>query len=52
MVPADPTPPAPVRRALPLLAWGVALGLCGVVFAWYLQPGFLHTLADRLWSCF
>jgi hypothetical protein len=35
-----------------LLAWGVALGVCGLVFTWYQQPDFLFTLADRLWSCF
>jgi len=34
------------------LGWGLALAACGLVFAWYLQPTFLLTLADRLWSCF
>ena len=37
---------------LRLLAWGGALGACGLVFTWYQQPDFLFTLADRLWSCF
>jgi len=47
-------PPAAVAgvAAPRLLAWGVALGVCGLVFTWYQQPDFLFTLADRLWSCF
>jgi len=47
-------PPAAVAgvAAPRRLAWGVALGVCGLVFTWYQQPDFLFTLADRLWSCF
>ena len=38
-----------MRRALLLLA--VLLVLLAV-FALYLQPAFMLTLADQLWSCF
>lgn len=44
--------PRPAHPALRAVGWGLALGLCALVFAWYLQPDFLLTLADRLWSCF
>ncbi|TSE28868.1 hypothetical protein Tther_01811 [Tepidimonas thermarum] len=44
-----PMLPTVARR---LLSWAAALGVCLGVFAWYLQPAFLRTLADRLWSCF
>ncbi|TSE37717.1 hypothetical protein Tfont_00715 [Tepidimonas fonticaldi] len=51
---AAPSPQSrPVLRpVLHLAGWGVALGACAAVFAWYLEPDFLLTLADRLWSCF
>jgi hypothetical protein len=36
------------RLALYVLAVAVVLG----VFALYLRPDFLRTLADQLWACF
>lgn len=38
----------PRKAALYVLALAATLG----VFALYLQPDFLLTLADQLWSCF
>ncbi|GAB1387282.1 hypothetical protein MASR1M59_24300 [Melaminivora sp.] len=29
-----------------------SLALLLAVFAWYLQPDFMLTLADQLWACF
>lgn len=37
------------RRALLYVAM---LGLLLMVFALYLQPDFLRTLADQVWACF
>jgi hypothetical protein len=34
------------------LVWLAALGLLLAVFALYLQPAFLFTLAQQVWSCF
>ena len=39
----------PTHRAL---AWGVAVAVLLGVFALYLQPSFLFTLAQQVWSCF
>jgi len=41
--------------ATPLLRWAwraLVLAALLAVFAWYLQPDFMLTLADQLWSCF
>jgi hypothetical protein len=38
--------------AVRVLFWALALTGCALVFAWYMQPGLMLTLADRLWSCF
>lgn len=35
-----------------LAGWAVALVACLGVFALYLKPDFLLTLADQLWACF
>lgn len=32
--------------------YALALAVLAAVFAAYLQPGFLVSLADQLWSCF
>lgn len=49
----DVTPPAP--RPLPgwtgWLIWLALLAALLAVFGLYLQPDFLLTLADQLWSC-
>ena len=37
------------RRFLP---WLLASLLLASVFSLYLQPGFLFTLAQQVWSCF
>ena len=34
------------------LIWLVALAAMAGVFALYLQPEMLRTLADQLWACF
>ena len=34
-----------------LAAAAASTALAGV-FAWYLQPDFMLTLADQLWACF
>lgn len=51
----DPCPPEPPRAPARAPAWGVwaaVLVACLAVFALYLRPVFLLTLADQLWSCF
>jgi hypothetical protein len=35
-----------------ILAWVVAIAVLLGVFALYLQPSFLFTLAQQVWSCF
>jgi hypothetical protein len=35
-----------------LLAWGAAGALLLLVFASYLRPDFVVTLANQLWNCF
>lgn len=32
--------------------WAGALAVCGLVFAAYLRPDMLFTLATAVWSCF
>lgn len=44
-----PAPPSPART---WLGWAVLVVACLAVFALYLRPGFLFTLADQLWACF
>ncbi len=34
------------------LAWALAVAALGAVFALYLQPTVLVTLADQVWACF
>ncbi len=40
------------RTARRALAWTLALAALGGVFALYLQPAVLVTLADQVWACF
>jgi hypothetical protein len=35
-----------------IAAYGAALLACGAVFALYMQPDFLVTLANQVWACF
>ena len=35
-----------------LLIWGAILMALLAVFALYLQPDFMLTLADQVWACF
>ncbi|MFN3957761.1 MAG: hypothetical protein ACK4Q6_09635 [Tepidimonas ignava] len=51
-VPPCPAPRRPPAQRLRLLLWTAAVAACAAVFAWYLSPTFVLTLADRLWSCF
>lgn len=51
------TPSAPhASRPLPLwqrvLVWAAIAGVLMAVFALYLQPEFMITLADQVWACF
>ena len=46
--PSSPSLPAWLRVA----GWVGATLVCLAVFALYLRPEFLMTLADQLWSCF
>jgi type II secretory pathway component PulM len=41
-------PPRARRAAL----WVAAIALSAAVFALYLQPDFVVTLANQLWACF
>jgi hypothetical protein len=34
------------------LAYAAAVGTCLIVFAAYLQPEFMMTLANQIWACF
>jgi len=34
------------------LAYAAAVAALAAVFALYLQPGFMVTLADQIWACF
>jgi hypothetical protein len=38
-----------LRRAA---AWALAAGVLGLVFASYLNPDMMFTLATQVWSCF
>lgn len=54
---AQPDPTAPASSpSLPawlrVAGWVGATLVCLAVFALYMQPDFLMTLADQLWSCF
>ena len=40
------------RRVVSALGYGAALVVLLVVFAAYLQPDFLVTLANQVWACF
>jgi len=42
----------PQRRGLRVAAWAAAMAALLAVFALYLRPDFLLTLADQLWGCF
>ena len=52
-----PTPdtqrsPPDLPRWARVLMVSLALAACLAVFGLYLQPDFLVSLADRMWSCF
>lgn len=47
-----PPVPAPLRGWQRALIWLVALGAMAAVFAWYLQPELMLTIADQVWACF
>lgn len=49
--PHTPLPPT-LRGWQRALIWLVALGAMAAVFAWYLQPDLMLTLADQVWACF
>lgn len=55
-LPTSPSNTGPVQRGLPgwvsWLIWLAVLATLLAVFGMYLQPDFLLTLADQLWSCF
>jgi hypothetical protein len=38
-------------RARRLLAWSAVLVVLALVFAAYLQPDFVLTLANQFWAC-
>lgn len=40
------------RRLWRALAWALALGAAGLVFAAYRDPHTMVDLAGRLWACF
>jgi len=39
-------------KARPVLGWLTALGVLLLVFAAYLRPDMVMTLATQLWNCF
>ncbi len=41
-----------MKRLHRALLYAAVLGLLLGVFALYLQPDFLRTLADQVWACF
>ena len=43
---------APLTRARRMVLWAGAVALLGAVFALYLQPDFVVTLANQIWACF
>ena len=40
------------RRAVKSLGWIAALAALAGVFALYLRPDMLRSMADQLWACF
>ncbi len=40
------------RRTVKLLSWIAVLAAMAGVFALYLRPDMLRTMADQLWACF
>lgn len=58
MCDARPAPPDPGDTTLQLKLWQRIFIWCAVlvlllaVFALYLQPEFMLTLADQVWACF
>ena len=34
------------------IGWAAALLALALVFAWYLQPGLMFEMTNRIWSCF
>ncbi|MDD3017564.1 MAG: hypothetical protein PHE74_04150 [Comamonas sp.] len=40
------------QRLVRALCWSLVLGALAVVFGWYLEPDFMLTMADQVWSCF
>ena len=49
--PAPASPPG-LRLWQRALLWAGVLGVLLAVFAWYLQPAFMVSLADAVWACF
>ncbi len=41
-----------MSRSQRIALWIALLGLSAGVFALYLQPAFLVTLAEQIWACF
>ncbi len=41
-----------MSRGARITAWAAALAVLAIVFAWYLQPELVVTLATQLWNCF
>jgi hypothetical protein len=41
-----------MTRTRRLVAWGAALGALALVFAAYLQPDMMVSIANFVWSCF
>lgn len=39
-------------RSRRIVLWAGAVALMAAVFALYLQPDFVFTLANQLWACF
>ena len=48
----NPVKPTLKQAGWHLLGWGLAVLVCGGVFALYMRPDFLLRLADQLWACF
>ena len=42
----------PLKRWQRSLIWAAVLAVLLAVFALYLQPQFMLTLADQVWACF
>lgn len=39
-------------RGLRIAAWAAAIAVLALVFAWYLQPELVVSLATQIWNCF